>query len=178
MYTAASGMSSLRILASSRTLESVSEGLGRVLGYIWDICIAVPVDSVSLPWMGAGFAYVAIGTMPGGVTPRASPPFALATAASYFSVAVSGESSLSSTPTIKGLSECASGFGNRQQTLPLQDPETKSGLPLGAPKAVVWKLQNSPRTACTRRRTLRKTFKLLVGLFVSTRTLPKRCARS
>lgn len=67
--------------------------------------------------MGAGFAYAAIGTMPGGVTPRTSPPFALATAASYLSVAVSGESSLSSTPTMKVLSAGASGCGRSQHSM-------------------------------------------------------------
>lgn len=92
--------------------------------------------------MGAGFANVAIGPMPGGVTPRASPPFALSTAASYFSVAVSGESSLSSTPTIKGLSECTSGCGllapTRSKTFLV--PRTRALFFWIAPSFRVWKL--------------------------------------
>lgn len=91
--------------------------------------------------MGAGFAYVAIGTMPGGVTPRVSPPFALATAASYLSVAVSGESSLSSTPTMKGLSECTSGCGARQQNDSLSENPEPRAVFLWMARAVVWNIQ-------------------------------------
>lgn len=68
--------------------------------------------------MGVGcFAYAAMGATPVGVTPRTPPPFSLAITSSYLNVAVSGESSLPSSPTMKGLSTCTTGYSQRKKEM-------------------------------------------------------------